>query len=68
MEINTRVKYPVKACLIGMEERGEIDMESSLQKFCVSWFAIRVCQVGSFLGALSFNHVQRYQRVGRLSM
>ena len=55
VEINTRVNYPVKACLIGMEENGEIDMESSMQKFCVSWFAIRVCCLGTKLAIQAWN-------------
>ena len=55
MEINTRANYPVKACLIEMEERGEIDMESSLHKYCVSWFAIRVYRVGTSLAVQAWN-------------
>jgi len=38
-----------------MEERGEIEMESSMQKFCVSWFAIRVCCVGTKLAVQAWN-------------
>ena len=45
----------MKACLIGMEERGETDMELSIHKFCVSWFAIRVCCVGTKLAVESWN-------------
>ena len=46
VEMNTHV---VKACLVKIEEQGEIGMECSLPKFCVSWFAIRVCCVGTKL-------------------
>ena len=55
VEINTRVNYPVKACLVKMEELGVIDMESSMHKFCVSWFAIRVCSVGTKLAVQAWN-------------
>ena len=55
VEINTGVNYPVKACLIGMEECGEIDLESSMQKICVSWFAIHVCCVGTKLAVQAWN-------------
>ena len=40
----------MKACLVGIEERGEIDMES-----CVSWFAIHVCCVGTKLTIQAWN-------------
>ena len=55
VEINGRVNYPVKASLIKMEEQGVIDMESSMHKFCVSWFAIRVCCVGTKLAVQAWN-------------
>lgn len=55
VEINTRVNYPVKACLIAMEESCEIDMDSAVHKFCVSWFAIRVCSVGTTLAVQAWN-------------
>ena len=38
-----------------MEELGVIDMESSMHKFCVSWFAIRVCSVGTKLAVQAWN-------------
>ena len=31
VEINSRVNYPVKRCLVNMEEEGEIDMDSVIQ-------------------------------------
>ncbi len=55
VEINGRVNYPVKATLIRMEENGEINMESSMQKFCVSWFSIRVCSIGTKLAVQAWN-------------
>ena len=38
-----------------MEECGEIDLESSMQKICVSWFAIHVCCVGTKLAVQAWN-------------
>ena len=55
MEINTRVNYPVKTCLIKMEEQGQIDMECPMDKFCVSWLAIRVRCVGTKLAVEAWN-------------
>ena len=54
MEINSRVNYPIKACLIEMEEMGMIQMDS-LTKYCVSWFAIRVANVGTTIAVESWN-------------
>ena len=45
----------MKACLVGIEECGEIDMESSVQKICVYWFALRVCCVGTKLAIQAWN-------------
>ena len=56
MEINSRVNYPVKAVLISMEEAYEIDMESATHKFCVSWFTLQVCRVGSKLIVEAWNN------------
>ena len=59
VEINGRVNYPVKASLIKMEEQGVIDMESSMHKFCVSWFAIREFAVLEL--SLQFKHGMNIQ-------
>ena len=45
MEINTLVNYPVKACLIGMEERGEMHGVFNAQVLCVM-----VCHSGVLCG------------------
>ncbi len=55
VEVNGRVNYPVKACLVDMEENGDFDMECPIQKYCVSWFTIRVCAVGTKLVVSSWN-------------
>ena len=56
MEINTHVNYPIKASLVRMVERGEIDMECPVQKYFVSWLTIRVCCVGSRLAVDAWNN------------
>ena len=38
-----------------MEESCEIDMGSAVHKFCVSWFANRVCSVGTTLAIQAWN-------------
>ena len=55
VEINGRVNYPLKTCLVEMEEQSEIDLESSHVKFCVSWFTIRVSNVGTTLAVQAWN-------------
>ena len=56
VEINSRVNYPVKASLNGMKENGDFDIESDSHKFCVSWFSIRVCCVGTKLAVQAWNY------------
>ena len=34
VEINARVNYPLKACLIEMQERNEINMDCDHERFC----------------------------------
>ena len=55
VEINSRVNYPVKACLVKMEEEGQIDMNNEVHKYCVSWLSIRVCSVGARLTVDAWN-------------
>ena len=55
MEVNARVNYPVKACLAKMEENESINVESSVHKFCVSWFTITVCCIGTKLVVEAWN-------------
>ena len=44
--MNSRVNYPIKACLIDLEQKGDINMDCNHVKFCVSWFTIRVAREG----------------------
>ena len=56
VEINGRVNYPIKACLIALEEAGDINMDCSHTKYCVSWFTIRVSIVGTTIAVQSWNN------------
>ena len=55
MEINGRVNYPIKSCLIALEAAGDIDMACSHVQFCVSWFTIRVASVGTTVAVQAWN-------------
>lgn len=55
VEINGRVNYPIKSCLIALEESGHINMDCSHTKYCVSWFTIRVASVGAAIAVQSWN-------------
>ena len=54
-EINSRVNYPIKACLVDMEGRGEFDIDAKTHQFCVSWFTLHVANVGVSLAVRSWN-------------
>lgn len=56
MEINSRVNYPLKSNLVRMQENGDIDLDCPHQRFCVSWFTIRVANVGTTLAVQAWNH------------
>jgi len=45
--VNGRVNYPIKAILIEMQENGDFNLEDEHVKFCVSWYTMRVTQVGT---------------------
>lgn len=46
VEVNARVNYPIKTALIDMMESGDFSLDNDSDKFCVSWFAIKVAAVG----------------------
>lgn len=46
VEVNCRTNYPIKRALVQMENDGVIDMEDEVTKFCVSWVAKKVVEVG----------------------
>ena len=56
VEINARVNYPIKACVIALEEAGDIDMDCSHTKYCVSWYTIGVANVGTNMAVQAWNN------------
>ena len=46
VKVNCRTNYPIKRALVQMENDGVIDMEDEVTKFCVSWVAKKVVEVG----------------------
>ena len=56
VEINTRVNYPIKAVLIDMNEEGSIRLDDVVHCFCISWFTVRVANVGATMAVGSWNH------------
>ena len=68
IEINGRVNYPVKACLVTLEERGDIDLDCPHQKFCISWFSIRVANIGTTLAIQAWNEHPIPGTVNRLDV
>lgn len=55
-EVNARVNYPIKAVLVEMVERGQLNMDDNLHLFCASWLSTRVSFVGIELFVKSWNH------------
>ena len=56
VEINGRINFPLKTCLLTLEEAGDIDMDCSHSKFCVSWFTLRVANVGTAMAIQAWNN------------
>ena len=56
VKINRRVNYPIKSCLITLEEAGDINMDFPHIQYCVSWFTIRVANVGTIIAVSSWNN------------
>ena len=55
VEMNCRTNYPVKRALVDMENNGMIDIEDDVTKFCVSWVARQVVEVGLGYAVNSWN-------------
>lgn len=55
-EVNSRINYPIKACLVDMEEKGQVDTDDDVHKFCISWFTLQVVKIGSSLFIASWNN------------
>ena len=45
-EINVRVNYPIKAILVDLMDKGEINLDCPLHLFCTSWLSLKVAFVG----------------------
>ena len=45
-EVNHDANYPIKSCLIQMQDRGDFDLDSMTHKYCVSWVTLHVSTVG----------------------
>ena len=56
VEINRQVNYPLKSCLIALETARDICMDCPLTKYCVSWFTIRVANVGATIVVQAWNN------------
>ena len=55
VEVNARVNYPIKEVLIDMLENGAFSLDNELEKFCISWFAIKVAAIDIELFVQSWN-------------
>ena len=55
VEVNRRVNYPLKQCIIDMIENRLLNMDSPMVKYCVSWISLNVCRVGLDLLIQSWN-------------
>jgi len=51
-----RVNYPIMACLVAMQERQDVDLDCPHQCYRISWFTIRVADVGTALAVQSWNN------------
>ncbi len=49
------MNYPIKRVLIQMCENGELNIDDPSDRFCVSWFTLRVANVGIKLFVSSWN-------------
>ena len=58
VDLNGRVFYPVKCCLIAMEESGDIDMKDDMMKNAVSSVACKIVDIGVDLYVNTHNHQQ----------
>ena len=56
VEINGRANYPVKSCLVALQQRGDIDLDCPHQCYCVSWFIMRVINIGTTLAVEAWNN------------
>lgn len=55
VEVNGRVNYPIKAALIEMQEDGAFNLEHEDTKYYISWYTMRVSQVGTTMFVKAWN-------------
>lgn len=55
VEVNVRVNYPIKETLIRMLDQGDISTDDQQCRFCISWFTLRVANIGLNLLVSSWN-------------
>lgn len=55
VEVNTRINYPIKEALIKMMEHAQISLDDELCKYCVSWYTLRVANIGVSLLLAAWN-------------
>ena len=53
--MNIRVNYPIKESFIRMMENGDISMNDQMCRFSVSWYTLRVANIGIGLLISSWN-------------
>ena len=46
VEVNTRVNFPIKRAVISMQQNSLIDMDCPVTKYCVSFMASKLFQIG----------------------
>ena len=45
VEVNARVNYPIKTVLIDMMKGGDFSLDDDRDRFCVSWFPLKLQQL-----------------------
>jgi len=58
VEVNTRVNYPLKACLVLLDNNNMVDMENEAHKYCVSMVSMCVAKYGTDICIRSWNEHQ----------
>lgn len=60
VDLNSRVFYPIKRCLIEMEEQSEINLEQSMTKYATSAVSCSLVNIGvqRYIACHNNQHVQ----------
>jgi len=64
VEVNARVNYPIKTVLIQMEQRDQLNLNCNHERYCISWFTMRVAHIGttSFVQAWNNHRIPGKQK------